>query len=263
MKKLALVLGGGAAKGYAHVGVIKELEKNGIMPDLIVGTSMGALVGGMYASGKTITELETLASKFNSLGSFSLISTLFKDNILNINNVKKILNKELSEKTFEECKIKFVSIATDLKTGEMEKFSSGNLKDGVMASISIPGVFPRCKVNGKYYADGGIVNNLPEDVAREILPDAVIVSVDVLGDYPNQIEHCKMKTVESLVNAITIFITNNTKNKPQVADLRLSLTMPSVSQLDFSAKSSEKTIRKGQLYAKKHIAKIKELLKGD
>jgi len=262
MKKLALVLGGGAAKGYAHVGVIKELEKNGIKPDLIVGTSMGALVGGMYASGKTVTELEMLASKFNSLGSFSLISALFKDNILNINNVKKILDKELLGKSYEECKIKFVSIATDLATGEAAQFSSGNLRDGVMASISIPGVFPRCKINGKYYADGGIVNNLAEDVAKELMPNAVIVSVDVLGDYAKQVETCKLKTLESVINAMTIFITNNIKNKPQLADLRLTMTMPSVSQLDFTSKTSEKTIRKGQLFTKKHIAKIKELLKG-
>ena len=261
MKKLALVLGGGAAKGYAHVGVLKELEKHGIVPDLIVGTSMGALVGGMYASGKTIGQLEELASKFNSLGSFSLISTLFKDNILNINNVKKILTKELDNKTYEDCKVKFVSIATDLATGEAEEFCSGNLKDGIMASISIPGVFPRCKINGKYYADGGIVNNLAEDVAKNIMPDALVVSVDVLGEYSKQVEKCKLKTLESVLNAMTIFITNNIKNKPQLADIRLTMSMPSVSQLDFTAKTSEKTIRKGQLFTKKYITKIKELLK--
>ena len=91
MKKLALVLGGGSAKGYAHIGVIKQLEKQGLKPDLIVGTSMGALVGGMYAAGKKIEEIEQMALKFTSMGSFSLISTLFKDNILNIDKIKKIL----------------------------------------------------------------------------------------------------------------------------------------------------------------------------
>ena len=262
MKKLALVLGGGAAKGYAHIGVIKELEKHGIVPDLIVGTSMGALVGGMYAAGKSVAKLEELASNFNSLGGFDLISTLFKDNILNINKVKKILNRELGEKIFEDCKIKFVSIATDLEKGEEVRFDSGNLKDGVMASISIPGIFPRCKINGKYFADGGIVNNLAEDVAKEIMPNAVIISVDVIGEYSKQIETCKLKTLESVVNAMTIFITNNIKNKPQYADLRLTMSLPSVSQLDFSSKTSKKTIRKGELFTKKHIAKIKELLKG-
>lgn len=262
MKKLALVLGGGAAKGYAHIGVLKELEKHGIVPDLVVGTSMGALVGGLYAAGKTISKLEELASNFNSLGGFDLISTLFKDNLLNVNKVKKILNKELGEKTFEDCKIKFVAIATDVQIGNEVQFKSGLLKDGVLASISIPGVFPRCKINGKMYADGGIVNNLAEDVAREIMPDAVVVSVDVVGEYAKQVETCKLKTLESVLNAMTIFITNNVKNKPQYADLRLTMSLPSVSQLDFRATTSEKTIKKGQMFTKKHIAKIEELLKG-
>lgn len=262
MKKLALVLGGGAAKGYAHIGVLKELEKHGIVPDLIVGTSMGALVGGMYAAGKTVAQLEELASKFNSLGSFDLISTLFKDNILNINKVKKILDRELGEKTFEECKIKFVAVATDIEQGVEARFDSGLVKDGILASISIPGVFPRCKLNGKLYADGGMVNNLPEDVARKLMPKGVIISVDVIGEYSKQIETCKLKTLESIINAMTLLTTNVVKNKPQSADLRLTMSMPSVSQLDFTSKTSEKTIRKGELFTKKHIEKIEELLKG-
>ena len=102
MKKLALVLGGGAAKGYAHIGVIKVLEKHGIKPDLIVGTSMGALVGGMYAVGKDTSYMEKLVSKFNSLGNFSLISTLFKGNILNIKKVTKILDDEFDSIKQEE-----------------------------------------------------------------------------------------------------------------------------------------------------------------
>ena len=92
MKKLALVLGGGSAKGYAHIGVIKVLERHGIKPDLIVGTSMGALVGAMYALGRDVPYMENLVSTFNSIGSFSLISTIFKGNVLNINKVKKIFN---------------------------------------------------------------------------------------------------------------------------------------------------------------------------
>lgn len=262
MKKLALVLGGGAAKGYAHIGVLKELEKHGIVPDLIVGTSMGALVGGMYAAGKSVAQLENLASNFNSLGGFDLISTLFKDNVLNVNKVKKILDRELGNKTFEECKIKFVAVATDIQQGEEERFSSGLIKDAVLASISIPGVFPRCKLNGKLYADGGIVNNLAEDVAKELMPDAVILSVDVIGEYSKQVENCKLKALESVLNAMTIFITNTIKNKPQYADLRIVMSLPTVSQLDFRSSTSEKTIRKGQLFTRKYIAKIEELLKG-
>lgn len=261
MKKLALVLGGGAAKGYAHLGVLKVLEKNEIIPDLIVGTSMGALVGGMYASGKPIAELEELASKFNSIGSFSLSSALFKGSLLNINKVQKIINSNFGNQTIEDLKIKFAAIGTNLTTGRQHVFASGSLADAVMASISIPGVFPKVKIGNSYYCDGGVTNNLAEDVAKELMPDAVIVSVDVLGDYEKQIEKLKFKTLENFINVTTIMLTNAIKNKPQYADLRISITQPQTSQFDFSGETALKTIKRGEMHARKHIEAIKELLK--
>lgn len=262
MKKLALVLGGGAAKGYAHIGVIKELEKHGIVPDLIVGTSMGALIGGMYASGKTAFQLEQMALKFNSLGNFSLISTLFKDNMISTSKINKLLNREFKDTRYEDCKIKFISIATDIEKGKEARFSSGLLKEGVLASISIPGAFPRCKLNGTMYADGGMMNNLPEDVAKEIMPDAVVLSVDVIGEYSKQLETCKLQTLASVLNAMTLLTSNVIKNRPQYADLRLTISMPNISQVDFNSKACERAIKKGQSMAKKHITEIEELLRG-
>ena len=260
MKKLALVLGGGAAKGYAHIGVIKALEKHGLKPDLIVGTSMGALVGGMYAIGKDIPYMEKLVSKFNGIGNFSIISTLFKGNVLNINKVKKIFDQEFGDIKQEETPIKFVCVATNMQTGEPKNFESGNLKDNIMASISIPGIFPSIKIDNNVYCDGGVVNNLAEDVAREFLPDSVIVSVDVIGEYSKQVEHLKFKTLENLMNALTIMTQNVVKNKPIIADIRLSLSLPQVSMLNFSSELGLKTIKKGETIATKNIKKIKELL---
>ena len=260
MKKLALVLGGGAAKGYAHIGVIKVLEQHGLKPDLIVGTSMGALVGGMYALGKDVAYMQKLVSNFNSIGNFSLISTLFKGNVLNINKVKKIFDKEFGTIQQDDTEIKFVCVATDMRTGNPMNFESGSLKDNIMASISIPGIFPSSKINNRVYCDGGLVNNLAEDVAREIMPDAVIVSVDVIGEYSKQVEHIKLKTLENLINSITIMTQNVVKNKPVIADLRMEFSLPHVSMLNFSSELGMKTIKKGELVAKKHIKEIKELL---
>ena len=260
MRKLALVLGGGSSKGYAHIGVLKLLEKHKIKPDLIVGTSMGALVGAMYASGKDIAHMEELVSNFNSIGNFSLVSTLFKGNVLNINKVKKILNSEFQDQKQESTEIKFVCIATDMKTGRPVNFEQGNLKENVLASIAIPGIFPSVKIGDGIYCDGGLVNNLAEDVAREIMPDAVIVSVDVIGEYSKQIEHIKLKTLENLLNAITIMTQNVVKNKPVLADIRLTLSLPQVSIMNFSSELAKKTIRKGELIARKHIDEIKNLL---
>ena len=216
MKKLALVLGGGAAKGYAHIGVIKVLERYGLRPDLIVGTSMGALIGAMYAVGKDVHYMEKLVAKFNSIGNFSLISTIFKGNVLNVNKIKKILIKEFADIKQEETPIPFVCVATNMKTGEAKNFDQGLLRDNVMASISIPGVFPCTKIGDEVFCDGGLVNNLAEDVAREILPEAVIVSVDVIGEYSKQIEKLRFKTMENLINALTIMTQNVVKNKPKI-----------------------------------------------
>ena len=96
MKKFALVLGGGSAKGFAHIGVLKVLEKHGLKPDLIVGTSMGALVGAGYACGNDLLDLEKIALKFNSIGYVNLYTALFKDNVISIGKIKKTLDKILN-----------------------------------------------------------------------------------------------------------------------------------------------------------------------
>ena len=260
MKKFALVLSGGAAKGYAHIGVLKVLEKYNLKPDLIVGTSMGALVGGLYSAGKSVEELENLAMKIKGIGSFSLFSTLFKGNLLNINKIKKILKNNLGETTHDDCKIKFVSVSTELNTGTEKHFSSGLVYDSIMASISIPGIFPSVTIDGNTYCDGGTLNNLPEDVAKQILPDAVVISVDVIGDYAKQFEKGHMKMMDSLINATTLMTSNVVKNKPVLADLRITLSQPTISQADFTNKTAAKSIKKGEVNTQKHIDEILNLL---
>lgn len=261
MKKLVLVLGGGAAKGYAHIGVLKALEDSKIKPSLIIGTSMGALVGSMYAAGKSPDEMIEMASKFNSIGNFSLNSALFKGNILNISKTKKILADNLGTKTFDELKTKFVAVATNMQTGKQHLFDSGLVIDGVMASISIPGLFPCTEVDGNKFCDGGVVNNLAEDVARILMPEAVIVSVDVLGNYSEQIETLKLKTLENFVNTLTIMMTNQLSSRPKCADIRISITQPEASQFDFSGETAVKTIKRGEEHALKYVKDIKKLLK--
>jgi len=261
MKKLALVLGGGAAKGYAHVGVLKVLEENGLKPDLIVGTSMGALVGGMYSIGKTIDEMKEMSFNFNSIGSFSLNQTIKNGNLLNVKKTAKLLKDNFKEITFDQLKTKFVAVATNVNTGKQFLFDSGLVYTGVMASISIPGAFPFVEVDGNTYCDGGIVNNLAEDVAKVLLPDAVIVSVDVLGNYADQVEKNKLKAMANFINTLTIMITNQISSRPQCADVRISITQPETAQLDFKGETALKTIERGEEHAKKYIEQIKTLLK--
>ena len=260
MKKFALVLGGGAAKGFAHIGALKVLEKHGIKPDLIVGTSMGALVGACYACGNDIAELEKMALKFNSIGYVNLYTALFKDYVISTSKITKILTKLIGGKKFEELPIKFVAVATELNTGREKDFYQGDVTQGVMASISMPSVFPRVKLNENYYCDGGLVNNLPEDVARRLMPDAVIVSIDVIGDYSKQLEKMRIKSLETIINACTLMTTNVIKNRKQDADIRIEISQPHVSQMDFRSENAKKSINKGMIETRKYIKKIKELL---
>ncbi len=262
-KKLALVLSGGSSKGFAHIGVIKVLEANGIKPDLIVGTSMGALIGGVYASGQPIEEIEKLALSINKLGSFDLYSTMFKDSLLNINKIKRILKDILGDTKQENCPIKFISVATELNTGKEVHFSEGLLRDAILASISVPVVFPRVKLGDNYYVDGGLVNNLPEDVAREVMPDAVIVSVDVIGDYAKQLGEHKMKTIETAINSIALMTQEMVRRKPVLADLRLVITQQEIGQLDYSNKTTYTAIKNGENATNAQINSIKKLLKGE
>ena len=260
MKKFALVLGGGAAKGFAHIGVLKVLEIHGLKPDLIVGTSMGALVGAGYVCGNDLLDLEKIALKFNSIGYVNLYTALFKDNVISIGKIKKTLDKMIGTKKIEELPIKYVAVATELNTGKEYLFTEGDLVTAVLASTSMPAVFPRVKIGQNYYCDGGLVNNLAEDVARRIMPDAVIVSVDVIGDYAKQIEKMRIKSIETILNACTLMTTNVIKNRKQDADIRIEISQPHISQMDFRKENVEKSIKKGENITRKYVQQIKDLL---
>ena len=260
MKKFALVLGGGSAKGFAHIGVLKVLEKHGLKPDLIVGTSMGALVGAGYVCGNDLLDLEKIALKFNSIGYVNLYTALFKDNVISIGKIKKTLDKMIGTKKIEELPIKYVAVATELNTGKEYLFTKGDLVTAVLASTSMPAVFPRVKIGQNYYCDGGLVNNLAEDVARRIMPDAVIVSVDVIGDYAKQVEKMRIKSIETILNACTLMTTNVIKNRKQDADIRIEISQPHISQMDFRKENVEKSIKKGENITRKYVQQIKDLL---
>ena len=238
MKKLALVLGGGAAKGYAHLGLLQELEKNGVKPDFIVGTSMGALIGGLYASGMSLADMQEYALKFNSMGNFSLMSTLFNGNVLNNDKVKKFLKKAFGDKTHEDCDIQFVAVTTNLDNGQEVDFDSGLLRESVLASISIPAAFPTVKIGNSHYCDGGLLNNLPEDVAKRMRPDAMIVSLDVVGPYDMTVERHNFKIMQNIVNLCNLMTQKVVDSKPKLADLRIVISQPKVSLLDLPCTQS-------------------------
>jgi NTE family protein len=174
--KVALVLGGGAVRGFAHVGVIKVLEAQGIVPDMVVGTSAGSVVGALYAAGYSGFELQKIAFKLedDSVGDWIIPDRGF----IKGEALQNFINKAVQNKPIEKLKKPFAAVATDLQSGEMTVFQRGNTGQAVRASSSIPGVFQPVAISGRDYVDGGLVSPVPVKVARSLGAD-VVIAVDI------------------------------------------------------------------------------------
>ena len=174
--RVALVLGGGALRGFAHVGVIKVLEEHGIRPDLIVGVSAGSFVGALYAAGYQAEDLERLALgvERGELVDYSLRwFGLIKGQAL-----QEYVNEHLNRRPIEALQIPFAVVATDFQTGQLNVFNRGDTGMAVRASSSIPGWFHPVVIDGRRYVDGSLVSPIPVCVARHMGADFVI-AVDV------------------------------------------------------------------------------------
>ncbi len=174
--KVALVLGGGAARGFAHIGVIKALEAQGIVPDMIVGTSAGAVVGALYAAGNNGFELQKVALEMEErqIGDWTLPDRgVFKGEALQV-----FINKAVGNRTLEKLAKPFGAVATDLQSGEAVVFRTGDTGMAVRASGSVPGVFQPVTINGREYVDGGLVSPIPVRAAKAMGANFVI-AVDI------------------------------------------------------------------------------------
>ena len=172
LQKIGLALGGGAARGYAHIGVLKVLERERTPIDLIAGTSMGSLVGAYYACGFRLSELEeiAIATKRHHIASIGFS----KKGLLSTRKITKILDRDIGSRTFQDLKIPLSVVTMDILTGEEVVINTGPVKEAVLASISIPGVFPPREVNGRLLVDGGNINQVPVSVVRNMGADFVI-----------------------------------------------------------------------------------------
>ncbi|MFW6230644.1 MAG: patatin-like phospholipase family protein [Nanoarchaeota archaeon] len=177
-KKVAVVLSGGGAKGLAHVGVLRELEKYSVDIDFIAGTSMGAIIGALYALEGNLDLVDKyLSLRTKDLFSFSEFSFSFRGMIKGV-IVEDVLRNLYGNATFKDTKIPLVVNATDLETGKEVIFKEGKIIDAVRASMSIPVIFKPKKINGRYYVDGGIVNNIPYNHVPKKYKTVIVVNVN-------------------------------------------------------------------------------------
>lgn len=166
--KIGLALGGGAARGWAHIGVLRALEKAGIKPDIIAGTSIGAVVGGCYAAGR-LDDVEDFARSLTKRRIFGYLDFNFKGTgLINGQRLVEMLDRHLGGCNIEELGTRFTAVATEIGSGHEVWLSRGRLVDAVRASYALPGVFKPVKIDGRWLFDGALVNPIPVSVCRAL-----------------------------------------------------------------------------------------------
>jgi len=177
-RRIVYTLSGGAAYGYAHIGVLKFLEEYNLSPQAIVGTSMGAVVGGLYACGLSPVEIETVAHRLRSTELMRLFFPSFpRGGIVDSEGARDFLSRYIGDRRVEELPIDFRTVAVDIYTGEVVIFDHGPVLDAILASMSIPAIFNPYRYRGRSLVDGGVLNNLPWDIAKDLGDTHVVVNV--------------------------------------------------------------------------------------
>lgn len=174
--KIGLALGGGAARGFAHIGVIKMLESHGIVPDYVVGTSAGAVVGSLYAGGYDAFAMQKIAVQLDE--KIFADWTLGGRGLLKGEALQDFINQHLNKRPLEKLNKPFATVATDLNSGERVVFRTGDTGMAVRASAAVPGVFQPTQFRGRSFVDGGLTSPVPVQAVREMGAD-IVVAVDI------------------------------------------------------------------------------------
>jgi NTE family protein len=250
---IGVALGGGVARGMSHIGVLRELEKNGIPIDLIAGTSAGAMIGGAYAAGLTPDQLEDLACHLTwaDLGRV----TVSRLGFYNSERTETYLKSKLPVTKFEETRIPLAVVATDLQAGRMVVFTEGDIPLAVRASCAIPCYFTPVMVNGRMMVDGGLVGHLPASVARGMGAD-IVIAVDV-NSKSNPIPP-PTSIFSVMSQSLSIMGRSSVTYLYQDADVVISPHLASFELQDLS-KAAE-MIRAGEEAARRTMPTIKRLL---
>ena len=176
--KLGLALGGGAARGFAHVGVIAVLEEAGLRPQLVVGTSAGSLVAALYASGKTSAQLQQTALNMDEVAITDWMLPIIGRGMFRGDALARYVNELVAGRLLENMAMPLGIVATDLGSGNAVLFQKGDTGTAVRASSAVPAVFVPVKINGREYVDGGLVSPVPVRFARQMGAD-VVIAVDI------------------------------------------------------------------------------------
>lgn len=228
--KIALVLGGGAARGFAHIGVIKALEAQGIVPSMVVGTSAGSVVGALYASGMGGFELQKLALQMEE----DMVTdwTLPNRGVFKGEALQNFINQKVQNLPIQKLPKPLGVVATDLQSGEMMVFRTGNTGMAVRASSAVPGVFQPVEISGRDYVDGGLTSPVPAQVARNMGAD-FIIAVDI----SNVVQRDKLTgTLDVLLQTFAIMGHAISRHELEDADVVIRPRTTEVNSTDFEGR---------------------------
>jgi NTE family protein len=232
--RIALVLGGGAARGFAHVGVIRALEQEKIPIDLVVGTSVGSLIGALYAAEADSFELEWTAFQLqkDDLFDYGVMTAVMGMGLAKGEKLEQFVRSRSKVANIEDLKIPFAAVATDLNWGAEVVLDRGPIARAVRASSAIPGVFQPVQLNGKLLVDGGVVDSIPVSVARARGAD-IVIAVDI-GENVGRTNITNL--VDVTLQATNIMFARNAEHAKRDADVLIAPSVGDVTMLDFSQK---------------------------
>ena len=296
--KVALVLGGGGAKGGAEVGALKVLERAGIKPDIIVGTSIGAIVGGLYAAGYTADELDALFCQQEWLSlltdrndkyggepyitvdgvtyifGFPVIDKKHPSfGVLRGARVEQVIDSMLAVKNkveFEQLKTPFACVAVEMITANEVVLNDGVVPRAMRASMAIPGIFKPVEIDGRKLVDGGMMNNLPVDVAKQLGAD-IVIAIDLQQNKPQE-KKAPENPIFDIADALGLGIVNWVASRPDIAkyhknrkaaDIYVNPPLSDQQVSSFGNESMRQMIKVGEQTMNKHwdeLLKLKERL---
>ena len=254
---IGLVLGAGAARGFAHIGVIKALEAQGIRPDIVVGSSAGSVIAALLAFGASGNDLNRLALNLDeaTIADWGLPFAGRFGGLIKGDALQNMVNREVQNKTIEQMRIPLGIVATDLQSGKGVLFRSGNTGLAVRASCSVPGIFQPAIISGKEYVDGGLVAPVPVSYARQ-MGATLVIAVNISSEPVHQ---DASGTFGIMQQTISIMQRSINQYELKSADIVITPLLKQMSSGDF--KSRNAAILAGEIAAQEQMGLIKERLK--
>ncbi|WP_408058958.1 patatin-like phospholipase family protein [Undibacterium hunanense] len=255
--RIGLALGGGAARGFAHIGVIKALESQGIFADVIVGTSAGSVVGAMYAAGNNGFTMQKMALDMDeaTISDWSLPLFSKSSGVLKGDALQTYVNRLVVQAPIEKLRKPFGAVATDLATGHAVLFQRGNTGAAVRASSAVPGVFQPVKINDRLYVDGGLVSPVPVRFAREMGAD-IVIAVNISAQPEALVSN---GTLDVLLQTVAIMGQSINQFELKQAEIVIRPELPGMKGNDFAGRNL--AILAGEKAAMAMMPEIKQKIK--